>query len=238
MKLKEILDQLSYGELSQISIGNSSESGVNEENRQIVINHINMGLTELHKRFNLREGRFDIELIPDKFSYVLDMKYAESNTQSNEPNKYIKDSSNPFTNDLFKVERVYDQDGKELDLNNIDNKLAVHTPAYNILVIPDNNDFKATHLTVVYRANHPLISDNASIFPPELVEVDLPMSHLEALLFYVAARVINPMGSSGEFHEGNNYTSKFERAVQQLHQMNYRIDRMADNTRFVRNGWI
>ena len=238
MKLSDILDQLSHGELSQVHVGGSDQCGVTEENRGTIVSHINMGLTELHKRFVLREGRFKIKVIPGKFTYLLDKKHSESNEGSDSPEKFIKDADDPFENDLFKVERVYDEKNHELALNDKDNELSLRTPSYNMLVIPDHKEFEAEELTVVYRANHPLLDFDDTVYPPEMVDVDLPMSHLEALLFYVAARVINPMGASGEFHEGNNYTSKFERAVQQLHAMNYRVDTQSSNTRFERNGWV
>jgi hypothetical protein len=245
MTLQEIFDQLSYGELSQISMGGSGDAGINEANWERVLASVNLGLTELHKRFLLKEGRIDIQLEPGKNTYVLDKKYAQNNRESFGVTKYLLDSPDAvFENNVLKIERVYDDLGNELGLNQGGDSYdllltSCRTPSYNTLVLPV--DLKSEKVTVVYRENHPIILKEQGYFALDEVEVTLPYSHLEALLLYVASRIMNPIGvsgSQGQFHEGNNYAAKFEAACSRLEQTNLRIDQSERNSRLERNGWV
>ena len=53
MKLKEVFDQLTYGELSQLSIGGQAQGEITEENYARVVAHVNLGLSAIYKRFHL-----------------------------------------------------------------------------------------------------------------------------------------------------------------------------------------
>ena len=69
-------------------------------------------------------------------------------------------------------------------------------------------------------------------------EIELPYSHLEALLYFIASRVHNPIGMANEFHAGNSWAAKYEHECVRLEQLNLRVDQGEDNTNFCRNGWI
>jgi len=68
--------------------------------------------------------------------------------------------------------------------------------------------------------------------------VQLPDSHLEALLFFVASRVNNPIGMTNEFNAGNSYAAKFEAACQALEEQGLQVDQDSQNTRLHRGGWV
>jgi hypothetical protein len=70
-----------------------------------------------------------------------------------------------------------------------------------------------------------------------MTEVNLPVTHLEPLLYFVASRIMNPVGASGEFHEGNNYAAKYEQACQQLEMHGFSLNTQASRDQFERNGW-
>lgn len=236
MKLQDIFDQLTFGELSQLSLTNEGQ-GINEEDRKKVIRNITLGLTELHKRFLLKERFFDITLQKGKVVYTLVKRFAESNISSTEPVKYISDLNSPFYDDLLKIEQVTDENGNKLTLNKSGNKYSLRTPAYNVLYIPPQ-ETPITTVNVVYRADHPPLSEHAHLLPPFTVDIDLPGSHLQALLYFVASRILNPIGLVQEFHEGNNYTAKFEAAVQELKNTGFQIDTDFENNRFTTKGFV
>lgn len=239
MKLRAIFDQLSAGELSQISLGGDMLGEIAESNYPKITSHVNLALTELHKRFMIKEGTVLLALQTGLTTYVLDRKYAVSNTASTEPVKYISDASSPYLDDVFKIERVYDEDDLELALNVFEDTLSVLTPGYRVVVVPTSEEFVSTTLRVVYRANHRVL-DVADWADPDVSEIDLPYTYLEALLLYVASRVMNPIGFAGGngFHEGNNYMAKFEKACALLEFQNYRVDQQGQNTRLEKNGWV
>lgn len=212
MKLNEIFDHLSYGEFSQLHLGNQDgDFGITPENRHRMVSHINLGLTELHKRFLLKEGRHQVFLVPGLREYTIQ------------------------ADDILKIEQVF-VDGQLLPLNDESKPNSVFTTAFNVLVVPTGAAWPT--LDVVYRANHAQLGARDASREPERVDVNLPRTHLEALLYFVASRVVNPIGMAGEFHEGNNYAAKFEQACRVLESGGYQISQEAEKTKFQRNGWV
>lgn len=238
MTLQDIFDQLSYGELSQVFIGEGGPAaeGIPEAKRKAVLAHVRLGLTELHKRFLLRERTLTVDLIDGKQVYVLDSRYAESNTASNEAQKYIKDAGDPFQDDLFRVERVYDADGSEIPLNELDNASSIRTTSYNTLLLPDALD--TASLKVVYRADHAPMKAIYAESAAFKIPIYLPATHLRALLLFVASRVHTPIGMVSEFHDGNNYMAQFEAEIQQLKDLNYQITSDNSDSRFEDRGFV
>ena len=241
MTLQEIFDQLSHGELAHLSIGGEGVTGIPEDMQERVISSINLGLTELHKRFLLRERQVGLVMQLGQQMYWMDRKYLMGTSGTGV--KYLKDSvAMPFDAGLLKIEQVYDADGLELMLNRAGDSLdqtqrCVRTPSYNSLLLP--LELPLQELKVVYRANHPLLVKTPGYFNPASVEVELPYTHLEALLYYVASRITNPMGlaGGGAFHEGNNYSAKFEAACAVLDGEDFRNEESQENYRLYRNGW-
>ena len=221
MLLSEIFEQLSYGELAQLNLNGASDTpGISDANYSRVIASVNMGLTELHKRFLLKEREIELVVTPGMTMYSL-----------------------ASLNDLIKVERIYafvEDEFVELDLNNTAQaynlpEYGARTTDYETLFI--SPDLKATVLKVIYRATHPQIVKEVGYFDPADVTVSLPYTHLEALLYYVASRIHNPIGMNQQFHDGNNFAAKFEQACLQLMDQSLKVDQHLDNCRLVRNGW-
>ena len=224
MKLSEIFSQLTYGELSQIHLGGADTGVIDETNYPKVLAHLNMGLLALYKRFPIKQSRTTITMVPGTPSYTLSVP------------------------DLLKIERVYTEKQFEMGLNDESDIYSNYTPVANVLVLaPDvvaqgqdlPDPLKTSTLEVVYRASHPmLLIDGGGYLDPDEVDVELPYSHLEPLLYYVASRVNNPMGMSQEFHAGNSWYAKYEAACQELERINLRVDQGSQNNRLVRNGWV
>lgn len=237
MKLKEIFDHLTYGELSQLSMGGGEAGVINADNYPRVISHINLGLTALYKRFQLKEGRIGFNLIKGRQLYKLD---SEEDTSF-----ILEPGQDEFLNDILKIGRVLTDLDFDLDINNAANPYSCFTPGSNQLrlskevaaqelSLPD--DLKTTTLTVLYQANHPVIPVRVS--NPMTYEVELPVTHLEPLLLYIASRVHNPIGMTNEFNAGNNYNAKYEASCKQIEFNNLVIDQGSQNTKSERNGWF
>lgn len=246
MLLKDVFDQLSYGELSQLSIGGLGSGMINESNYAQVLSHVTLGLTALYKRFNLKERTVRILLSEDQTVYKINSKYAVSNTGSIVPFKYVYDSvGDPFTDDVLKIEKVVTEQDYELELNDSSDMYSVFTTSTTALKIPLvlankgpdlPEELFTEYLDLTYRANHPKIDPEG--LDPATEEVELPDSYLTALLYFIASRVNNPIGMSGEFNAGNNYAAKYEAECQQLEFDNLEVDRGSQNTRAMRNGWL
>lgn len=247
MTLEDIYKYLSSSELSQLQMGQDMDNEAANLDYIKLATHVNLGLTALHKRFFLREGRITIELNPMLTMYMLKGKYAKSNLTSLEPIKYIDDSTETFKDDVMKVERIITENGKEFSLNDEYDPFSIITPSMHSIRVPakiiDKDDsipdwMKVDKLIVVYRANHPLITEDTNAEYPEDEEIDLPFSHLEALLYFVASRVHNPIGMINEFHTGNSYSAKYEAECARLELANIRRDTTTTEDRLRRGGWV
>ena len=220
MKLSEVFYHLSYGELSQLGLGGLAYEETPEANYPKLISHINLGLTSLYKRFFLKEGQLEFEL-------------------SSEGNVYDLQRD-----DIHKIERILTAEGYELGLNDESDVYSCITPSLQSVRVPWAivlrdvqlpDALKTSALQVVYRANHPIITD---VSDPESYLLELPYSHMEALLYFIASRVHNPIGMINEFHSGNSYYAKYEAECQRLEQQNIQVDRGQQSTRLERNGWM
>jgi len=239
MKLKEIFDQLTYGELSQLSIGGGEQGFIDPANYPKVVAHINLGLTALFKRFRLKEGQVAFKLIKGKTVYRVgsdeDLYFLNANFEDE------------FNDDILKIDKVMTADGYEFALNNGADEYTCTTPSASVLrlastvaaqgpMLPPEMLTESLHL--VYRANHPLIVISPTNFYPDKLSVELPYTHLEALLYFVASRVNNPIGMTNEFNVGNNYYAKYENACVELESQGMQVDNGSQNTRLARNGWV
>lgn len=235
MKLQDIYDQLAYGELRLLNLGSgnidSASDGFPEESFIKLLPTVRLGLTELYKKFLLREGRMNIPLVDGKVTYVLTRK---------------QDAPDSFNDNLLKVLRIYGtfrEKEYEIPLNRISNTAAIRTTSYDTLLVPDDEEQapwlkETSSLEIVYHADHPKINVNLANAAPLAVDIDLPVTHLQALVYFIASRMHNPMGMSQELHEGNNYAMKYENELQKLSMMNYEIDDDAENERVVAHGWV
>mgnify|MGYP001241428314 CR=1 FL=1 len=239
MKLSEIFSQLAYGELSQLGLVNATGDGIATDKQGQLVAHVNMGLLALYKRFLLKEGSVTIRLVTGRSTYPL-------NTE--EDTLFIENNDSPeFLDDIYKIERVYTDKGIELSLNDESEQYSCSTPSMSVLRVPYAVANKTTGLPselvtdtlkIVYRASHPKIVYTPTGFKPSNINLELPYSHLEPLLFYVASRVNNPIGMTNEFHAGNSYYSKYEASCAALEQTNIKVDQGSQNTRLVSNGWV
>lgn len=218
MKLKDIFNDLTAGEFSQLSIGGTKLGEIQEDHYLTVTSHITLGLTALYRRFNLRRGVITLELQPDQEIYPLESKYAVSNTKSREGTKYILDSDYAFKDDIIKIDGVK-QAGRDVPLNDALASNSIHTLRGNVIRVPAeliSNIYREPELTITYRANHPPLIVNG-VISPETTEIELDPAYIQALLYFVASRAHNPMGTgASEFNAGNNWATKYERECQQL----------------------
>lgn len=234
MTLQDVLNHLTYGEFSHLFIGSGAAGeGMPDGSIQKILPALELGLAELHKRFLLHERRITLTLNGNA-SYVLHTDFADSNGDAVSP--YINDTADPFLDDLVKVERILDDDGEEVALNKLNDDLAIRTTQYNVLSVPA--DLDTTTIVVVYRATHPALDVGLAESNPDEVTINLPFTHMTALLNFMAGRVTTPMGASGEFHQGNNYMAKFEAACVILRNEGMQLDTDHGNEKLENNGWV
>lgn len=240
MKLSEVFEHLQFGELSNLGIVDKETGLIPEKLYPKVLSSVNLGLAELHKRFVLKKGFLHIELQADQTMYPLRSIYQMGNKAPVGTVQFIQNEGVKFKDDLLKVEKVVTEKGVALGLNDSTTTRSVSTPQYDMLYVSGllQRTLKPSVLTIEYRKGVPPLKICESSFDQLCVAVDLPDTHLMALLYFVASRLHNPIGFTDvTAHEGNNYWSKFESECLNLDFQNLRVDEVVQNERAQRNGW-
>lgn len=248
MKLQEIFDQLTHGELSQLNIGGADGGGIQESDYPRMVDYVNLGLTALFKRFTLKEGVLTLIPVPNVDRYVLQSGFVVGNRKSRETLRYLEENElDPFKDDLLKVMEIKLDTGKELPIDMRGNPYSVTCLSTTLIQVPMDivnkvpglpDELKTDKFKITYRANHPKIKIPLGLFDPARVEVQLPDAYLEALLLFIAARAHSPLGMQAEGQIGNNWQARYEAECQRLGMDNLALDRGAENYRLVRGGWV
>ena len=235
MLLSEIFTQLAYGEFRKFGIGNDDQGGILPADYPRVIPFIQLALTELHKRFQLSTQTVLIQQYGHISRYRLTEEYAQSNTTSLQPYKYIIDTEfEPFKDTmLLKVEIVYDEEGKPYPMNDPTKPLSVYTPEYNVVEIPFNHPDNA--ITVAYRADHPKLQVTGDNVLNQNVKIS--PAYLEALLLYAAGRYLMSAGSQEKEALGMGLMAKFEASVQTIKIQGLEIVDEFDNNKLELRGF-
>lgn len=238
MILQDILKDLTYGELQGLRIGNllpgEAESEPDPHQYEQIISYINLGMTEIYKRFFLRSQEIYIQEHAEISTYLLHSDYSFINTLSPilESERYIIDTAlDPFLDNILKIEEVYDEAGVKLPLNDITEELSVYTPTFRSIQVPYPDD--NTTISIQYRANHPRISASISTEAAD-VEVAIPNSLYEALLYFVGSRAHR----ATNVEKSSDYWQMFKKSVDDVDRLGLEVQGEPGDWRFDDHGWV
>lgn len=229
--LSDLYLQLQSAELNQQSITGRDGIMVPEHYNRVVA-LANLGLVELYRKFDLRQGSLILRTQANIYTYEL----IEDNALSNNLLGFIIDTNNPFMGDVLQIRNVLTTNGHELLLNNYNERhldyrtdltpqelgLSFFTPNYRTLRIPAGIRV-GTDIVVRYRSSPPaipLFDENINQAELDSRLIPLPPVYLNALIYYIAARIGNgrdaaTMGRS-VFHVGNNFEQKYKAEIAEL----------------------
>lgn len=234
MLLEELFNQLRYGELSHIKIGGKSAGEIKIERYPEMVTHFNQGLTRLHSRFLIREDELLLQEYEAISLYKLRPEFAV-NSGSAEPVKYIIDTvSSPFLNNVLQVERAYNEIGEELPINDDTRLYSIYTPKYDVVQLTAPVDTNIT--TLIYRGNHPRLS--ATALDPTTQNIDIPEVLSEALLNFVAHRILAPLGGNEFGNASHEYLAKYEENCQQVEMYGLLNKDSTPSTKAEILGWV
>lgn len=217
--LTELFDHLANGEYSQHYLGGSNTGIIKEENYRRIIPHINLGLTEIYKRLPIKVKEVTVDLHEHISRYVLHSDYAFTNTTSTKPIKYISDSKfYPFTNDVLQIDRVFNEIGEELYVNDGNQNYSVYVPEYNVVQhpYPDSNNT----IEVTYKASHFKIPSTISEIDADKLELEIPDTIIEPLLHYVGGRSQIGLQAENPSNQSHLHTSKYEQSLNKIESLN------------------
>lgn len=238
LTLQDIFNHLTSSEMNQMQFTGDIDApkGISPDSYPILIDYLNLGLTALHTRLNLKEREVAVGQLDELSFYILDSKYAASNPAFPELPKYIEDTpENPFQDDLIRIERVFDEVGTELPINDDTNEASVFLPRYNMVQVP----YPATGNTmfILYRANHVKVPRN--ITDPSTVEIDIPDYCLEALTAFMVSKAYARSSSVEQQNSAVMFMNKFNISCDELDIRNVLHNNPNDtNTKLEMNGWV
>jgi hypothetical protein len=240
--LHDVLTNLSYGEFSQLKLGNflpdNSDAQPDPKAYNQLASHLNLGLQAIYSRFPLMYKEIYIQQSEEIAEYVLSYRYAQTNLDSDIPieQRYIIDSSfHPFIYPVLHIEEVYDELGNLLSLNDPEDDLSIRTPSYRSLQVPWPNDFN--QLAVQYKAGHPRVSFDSTT-DLEGVEIEIPEALLEALQYYMASRVFNGLSNTDASNTANDYYMKYTNKINFVNEQGLYIQGEATNSKFDKRGYV
>lgn len=249
MTLQEVFETLLHGELSELSVAESSVDNLSEKDQARLVSHINLGLTALHTRFPIKEGRVLVQLDPDRREYPLQSKFALHNEDSEEIERFLMDTAeNPFRDDILKIERILTDTDFECSVNDLNDPLAIATPTASRLVVPSvilrqdpqlPDPLITATLEVVYRAKHRKIDVQAGDYDAYTVEVDLPEVFLHPLALFVGMRMHTPLGvGQGEGLSSQAYAARYEQACREITNYGAQVDKLSQNNQLREKGFV
>lgn len=240
MLLSEIFDQLIQGDLRDHFIANTEGDRLLPHHYPKLIPHVNLGILELYKRFDLHRQFLYIELNANIRTYYLQPKYARS-SGSDVPIKYILDSACvPFTGNVLRINHVYKSCAEVTELRVNDRNADILeeyetcTPYYNSLHV--HTPVTGQQLKVDYSSAPPSISSIDA--EPSKIDVMLPYQFLEPLLLFIGAKYTSSLPASEGFKEGNNFMSLFEQSCRKLEELGLTIQDNTTDLRLCDNGWV
>ena len=231
MKLSKIYETLAASEVFTYEMADEDGDTLPRYRRRITT-LINSGLSDLHQRFSIKEGVLDLKVTEDKQHYIL-------------------------SDDVLEVLRMTTPEGKVYNLNSVTSSLSPTTGPYGNVSNTSNisichasyNELFFSHVPcagtyrIVYKGDATHISlDGIDTADPKTIEIPLPLTYLNALCYYVAAKVYNPAGAESVarsmFHEGNNWRSMYEDECNRLKANLAGAKSFNEVSNFTRGGWV
>lgn len=231
MKVSELFQKLSFGEFSNLSIGNDGAGDIVVGKKPKILHYTNEALLRLYSRFILREADCLIEQQEWIRFYKLSPEFALSNPTPGDTTLYIIDTEDkPFVEDVIKILGVYGSDGCELPLNDRQNPYSVFTPQADVVQVP--NPVQGSPLGVLYQARHVELKAYTD-------DIVLPATLNRALTSYIAYLTYSHMNGQENAAKANEHMQIYEAICNEAEQMGLVGDSHATtNTRFANGGWI
>lgn len=207
MQLKQLIDSVKYGELTNVSWDNKIPA---------LISYINQALTDLYTKFPLMEKQVTVQQYPQISMYRLTRDFARTNRRSEELHKYILDTPfEPFRDDVLQITGVYNEHGMNIPLNDVHNPMSYFLVSYNTLQIPNANENEATFIT--YKAKHRYIEPTTEDLEQE---VFIPSCLEEAICTYIAYKALVSIGSADTVQLAQLYLQRYDQLCESVKQHN------------------
>lgn len=245
LKVKDVLESLSLGVFSNLSIGNEGDGTIKATSISNVVLHLNEALTSLYGRFTLSEkilylltfgNRVEYSLVAENSFSSKGLEYDPNSINPSGP--YIIDElDDPFYNDIIKIMSVYNSYGTHLPLNDLEASNSIFSPHNRIIQVP--NPLHGDILTLEYHANHKKIVYDANNISSLDQVVDLPEVLYEALYSYIAYKVYGNMNTKETVFRSRDHKKAYEEECIRVVERDLVMEsRSFTNSKFDNRGWV
>ena len=236
MKLKEILDHLTFNELSQHKLGGFKEGHVADENIPKLLTTINEGIRSINRRIEILQGITVVRLSANKQYYTMSKEFAEVAGVGSTETKYIIDTvTTPFKGKFRKFVQIVDSGGNTLLVNVRELSSSLALPNYNTFQHPSPIEGDFVSVEYLYDPDD-LVS--TTMVQASTEEYPLPYFTAPALYAYVAMSLNIGMSTQQSNQENMMNTNKYENEIKLLEDNTILVGDTCLVTRFTNNGWI
>lgn len=246
LKICEIFENLSYGVLQNLAIGEEGSGFILETRRPAVLFNINEALDDLHRRFLLSEQILTLRTYDHITSYKISPENTFSLSGSNyDPNNedpdgpYIIDSiEEPFQDNMVKILSAYTSGGHELPINDVNSWDSIFTPHGSLIQVP--NPGSMDFLVIEYQAHHPKLTYHG-LESNEVLEqvVELPKVLHSAMYAYIAYKTYSNMNTQESSAKAAEHFNMYQGICQNVIEKDLVSEgRPTSNAKFRRGGWV
>ncbi len=238
MQIQDIFHQLSYNELSNLTLGEDGAGDIKAEDQAKVVLYLNQGLRRLYSRFVLKELDVLVMMYDHITNYHLHPRFAVNYTPTatdgsdDEPIRYLLDLPHElFKGDVLKILTAHDSKGHKLPLNDDEAVFSIFTPQANILQVP--NPVHGQSLSVLYQANHVKLQGDLEeqIVIPDILE--------EALTAFVAYKVYSHMNTQEMTAKAQEHLTVYESVCSEATDKDLvNSSRSTTSSKFANRGWV
>lgn len=219
MKLSELMKQLSYGELSNLSISGEGSGSIIESARPRIILLTNDALKDIFSRFNLNQRTTMIQSLDWKSYYELRKEFAVMDPTQGL--KYILDTpNNIFTDDIVKIVQITNEVGAPLPLNDSEQWASVFTPKYNVVQLTHVGSSQV--FSISYQALHPtLLMDGEGVMDQEIT---IPSILESALRMKIALPIFSAMSGQEYSIKAQQLEASYDAKLREIEEKNLLTD--------------
>jgi hypothetical protein len=236
MLLRDVIEELRLGELSGANLGENEVEGISPFNYEKLTNYVNAALLAIYTRLPLRIRQVIVEADSTITIYKFDSKYAQTNSTSLEPIKYLNDLLDPFDNSLLKIDEVFDEYGNEMVLDDLSNQFSLFRPSLTSLQIP--YPVTGASYSVIYRSSHEKLAYNVDVDLLLDQIVDLPNTYMPAIINYVLYKYRTTFDTQESQQSAMVAMQLFEQSIEMLKSFGLTPEDNLTSTKLEQNGWV
>lgn len=231
MKQSQLLQKLSFMELSDLSQAGEGNGVITQPLRNRVISIANDGLLDLHTRFALLNKELILQTREGLNRYYLRQVHALTSTDP-DSEKYIVDTEeDPFLGDLTRVDRILNSEGCPVWLNDHEKETGnlFQMLSFDSLYVQN----PSLTLKVFYRARHQELDDDDD------AEINLPPMYEQALRSFIGWKVYAGQKTQESQIKAQQLEVQYTNHLQGLIDANITNEYSPDhNERFEKGGWM